>query len=104
MRHYRTPAQKELTWRRGERTRRATSIKGTIRFCQGLADAALPFWRDQILYEDVRNLVHLVRGWGWVEPMPPALSLVIVDPPTARSKGDDDGVEYGDPRDRREGR
>lgn len=78
---YRTPEQRELTWRRSERTRRANSILSTIQFCQGITDTALPFWCDQVLKESVVKLVRLVRQWGWWSDAPPP-ALAIVPPPS----------------------
>jgi len=73
---YRTPAERQLTQQRSERTRRANSIKGLIVWITGhgdrkpLPDPALPFWRDDVLVKDVRKLAHIVREWGWLDGEP----------------------------------
>ncbi len=64
---YRTAEQRALTLRRSERTRRANAIIRLIPWVISIPETAVPFWRDTILYGDVRKLVRVCREWGWIE-------------------------------------
>jgi hypothetical protein len=65
---YRTPVDRLLARQRARRRIRVNEIRALISWCRFLPDSTVGYWRDEVLVEDVKRLVRLVKSFGWLEP------------------------------------